>query len=166
MELLQRETVDTQARREQAPSKQSHSQVEPRQGWNKQSSPKTEPEPVAFAIRHGPTCASLKDLQAFLGKGVYWTSLTWAQLFNLCQIQLQRLIDPGQHVMSTEVLTGDRCWVHVHCHLLQHVRKEKGSHYWAVRKRKHFLESPGQKCNDTQFGSLTPIFPQDAKSKT
>lgn len=46
------------------------------------------------SLHSGRTCCfPRKD-----GLGI---SLTWAQLLDLGQIQLQRLIDPGQHVMST-----------------------------------------------------------------
>lgn len=72
------------------------------------------------------TLCNPKGAAAFPEKAEWWLALTWAQLFNLRQIQLQRLIDPCQHVMSTQIVTGDWCWIYIHCHLLRYWKERKG----------------------------------------
>lgn len=44
------------------------------------------------------------------------SGLTWTELFNLGVSEMQRVVDPRQHVMSAEVVNGHRCCVHIHCH--------------------------------------------------
>lgn len=41
---------------------------------------------------------------------------TWTELLNLCVCELQRVVDPCQHVMTTEVLYSHRGGVNIHRH--------------------------------------------------
>lgn len=48
---------------------------------------------------------------------------TRAELFYLGVGEVQGVVEPGQHVMSAQGITGHRCGVHIHSHLL-YLKKE------------------------------------------
>lgn len=55
------------------------------------------------------------------------SSLTWTELLDLRVGEMQRIVDPCQHVMSAEVVNGHRCGVHIHCHPLPAKKQQKKS---------------------------------------
>lgn len=72
-----------------------------------------------------------KQLGITYGRVLDWNfCLTWTELFNLGVGEMQRIVDPCQHVMSAEVVNGHRCGVDIHCHPLPKTNnKERDNRY-------------------------------------
>lgn len=61
-------------------------------------------------------------ISIFICSGFYFQSFisspTWTELFDLRVGEMQRIVDPCQHVMSAQVVNRHRCGIHIHCHPL------------------------------------------------
>ena len=73
-------------------------------------------------------------------------SCTRTQFFHFTIRCLQAVIDPGQHLMSGEILIGHRCVVYIHCHFPERSKIHISNQYFLLDLQIHMMIGAVTKC--------------------